>query len=217
MRILLLEDDTRLNALVTRYLKNSFNVDNVLSVDEAVPYINSYEYDVVLLDRDIDGVDIGLSLIEKIKTKNPDTGIIIISSYGDSVEKIKGLQEGADDYLDKPLDMAELHARIIALNRRSQAPTIDLDGLIFNNRTKQIHFENIEILLSKKENMLLFYLVNKKDQIISKDELLNSLYQNPQNITSNIIDATIANIRKKLPIKIITTIKTRGYKVEPTK
>jgi len=214
MRILMLEDNRELSELVARYLSQHFVIDILTTVEEASDYIDQFFYDVVLLDRDIDGKDVGMSLIPKIKAKNSDTGIIVISAYGSIADKISGLNLGADDYLDKPFDNDELLARIEALARRHQSSLeINLNGLMCNTSMKQLHFNGEIVPLTRKESDLFFYLLKKRGAIVSKEELLDALYLNPQNISSNTIDVTIGHIRKKLPIKVITTIKTRGYTI----
>lgn len=215
MRILMLEDDPILSKLVSVYLSAHFRVDLVNDMREAREYISQFHYDVILLDRNIHGDDIGMNLIKDIKIKNSSTGIIVISAYDSISDKIEGLNLGADDYLDKPFDNDELLARIYALGRRNQAmPEIDVDGLICDTTAKSIEYDKQNIALTKKESNLFFYLVQKRGNIISKDELLDALYLNPQNISSNTIDVTIGHIRKKLPIQVIKTIKTRGYIIE---
>ena len=215
MRILLLEDDVLLAKLVGEFLLTHFQVDIVHNIEEAEEFISLFNYDVVLLDRNINGDDIGLNLISEIKNKNSSTVIIVISAYDNITDKIEGLNLGADDYLDKPFDNDELLARIYAQSRRNQAlPLIDIDGLNCDTTTKIITYQNQDIVLSKKESNLFFYLLQKKGSIVSKDELLDALYLNPQNISSNTLDVTIANIRKKLPIAVIKTVKTRGYIIE---
>jgi len=211
----MLEDNIELSDLVAAYLSEHFIVDALATIEEAKDYIDHFSYDVVLLDRDIDGEDIGMSLIEKIKAKNGQTGIIIISAYDTIAEKIKGLNLGADDYLDKPFDNDELLARVQALARRHQGiGEIDLGGLQCDLRQKQLNYEGESVRLTRKESDLFFYLLKHRGDIVSKEELLNALYLNPQNISSNTIDVTIGHIRKKLPVKVIKTIKTRGYLIE---
>ncbi|WP_345990422.1 response regulator transcription factor [Sulfurimonas sp. HSL1-2] len=215
MRILMLEDDTVLAELVGGYLSRHFRIDVVTDLGEAVAYIERYRYSVVLLDRNINGVDVGMSLIEKIKQRSSETGVIVISAYDTIADKIAGLNLGADDYLDKPFDNAELLARIHALARRNQGvPSVEVSGLTCDTLGRSVRCAEEEIMLSRKENDLFFYLLSKQGQIISKDELLDALYINPQNIASNTIDVTVKNLRKKLPEGIIKTVKTRGYVIE---
>ena len=215
IRILMLEDDPLISDLVGAYLGAHFTIDCLSTYEEASDYIDQFNYDVVLLDRNIHGKDIGMDLIGKIKDKNSNTGIIVISAYDTISDKIAGLNLGADDYLDKPFDNEELLARINALARRNQkSTTVHVEGIECNMQTKSIVYNEDQVLLSKKESDLFFTLLSKQGQIVSKNELLDALYVNPQNISSNTIDATIKNTRKKLPVQIIKTIKTRGYVIE---
>lgn len=212
MRILLVEDDRSLSRLLDTYLSHYFNVDAVSTTDEAIDHIDQLGYDVVLLDRDLDGKDVGMELIKTIKTKDATTGIIVISAYDTIADKIRGLNLGADDYLDKPFDNDELLARIHALTRRYHSlPTVTIGRLECNTLTKTIKQGDKAVTLSKKESELFFHLLRKKGTIVSKEELLDAIYLNPQNISSNTIDVTIANIRRKLPQNVIKTVKTRGY------
>ena len=215
MRILMLEDDVNLSKLVGAYLSLEFRVDCVFDTNEAKDYITRYDYDVILLDRNINGIDIGLELVEVIKNKNPMTGVIVISAYGSVSDKIDGLNVGADDYLEKPFDNDELLARIYALSRRHNNQTkIDINGLSCDMTAHTITYDGQSIDLSKKENDLFFYLLKHMNKIFSGDELLDALYLHPEEVTTSTIRVTIAHIRKKLPFDIIKTIKTRGYIIE---
>ena len=208
MRILLLEDDLVLSKLVSTYLLEYFRVDVVNDMKDAREYISLYCYDVILLDRNIHGDDIGLNLIKEIKEKKSSTGIIVISAYDSISDKIQGLNLGADDYLDKPFDNEELLARIYALARRNQPLLeIDIDGLVCNTIEKTIIYKEKSIELTKKESNLFFYLVQKKGHIVSKDELSNAIYLNPQNISSNTLDVTIGHIRKNYQYKLLGLLK----------
>ena len=215
MRVLMLEDDPVLSKLVSAYLSAYFCVDRVATYDEAADYIDRYQYDIALLDRNINSMDIGMQLIARIKSKDPATGIIIISAYDTITDKITGLNLGADDYLDKPFDNDELLARIHALSRRRRVPpTLTFDGLECNMLSKTLHYDNKPITLTRKESDLFFYLLQKQGQIVPKEELLDALYVNPHNISSNTIDVTLGHVRKKLPVNLIKTVKTRGYIIE---
>lgn len=211
----MLEDDRALSELVGAYLSREFRVDRVFDTDEARAYIERYDYDVALLDRNIDGVDIGLELVDIIKRKNPSTGVIILSAYGTVSDKIEGLNVGADDYLEKPFDNDELFARIYALYRRNNTQTsIEIDGMRCDLVSQTVSYEDKNIDLTKKESELFFYLLQNKNKLFSSDELLDALYLHPEELASSTIRVTIAHIRKKLPVDIIKTIKTRGYVIE---
>ena len=155
-----------------------------------------------------------MSLIDPIKSKRIETGILVISSFGCTDDKIEGLNSGADDYLDKPFEMEELAARIKALGRRFVKNEIRIGEMVFDLKNRTLLHGEEEIIFTKKEGDILFYLLSKPGTIISREELLDAVYKNPENISSNTIDVTITNIRKKLPVNIIKTIKTRGFKIE---
>jgi len=211
----MLEDDKALSELVGAYLSKEFRVDQVYDIEEAKAYIDRYDYDVALLDRNIDGVDLGLELVDKIKRKNPSTGVIVISAYGNVSDKIEGLNVGADDYLEKPFDNDELFARIYALSRRHNTDTsIEVDGMLCDITNARVSYEGNNIDLSKKESELFFYLLKNKNKLYSSDDLLDALYLHPEDLASSTIRVTIAHIRKKLPVDLIKTVKTRGYIIE---
>jgi len=211
----MVEDNLELSKLVSSYLGLYFVVDCVSSFKEACDYIDQFTYRVVLLDRNLDDVDCGMQLIEKIKKKDVKTGVIVISAYDSIADKVLGLDMGADDYLEKPFDNDELRARVSALARRHQHLKIfEIDKLVCDPLNKSIRYEDEDITLSKKESDLFFCLLQQRGNIVSKEELLNALYINPQKISSNTIDVTLAHVRKKLPVAIIKTIKTRGYIIE---
>jgi len=215
MKILILEDDKKLCDLVVSYLSEELLVDYAHTVDDFKAYLEQYIYDAILLDRNINDVDVGLTLIKMIKEKNPKTAVIVISAYGSVSDKIDGLNLGADDYLDKPFDNEELLARIYAQVRRQVGDkNLEFNGLVFDLHTHAVKYEEKNIDLTKKESELLFYLLKNLNKIISSDELMNAIYLHPEEISSSTIRVTIGNIRKKLPIDIINTIKTRGYIIE---
>lgn len=215
MRILILEDDKQLCALVVAYLSEELLVDFVHNANDLKSYITNYRYDAVLLDRNINDEDIGLSLIHFIKENNPKTAVIVISAYGNVSDKIDGLNLGADDYLEKPFDNEELLARIYAQVRK-QTPQniIHFENLKFDLINFRITYENTTIELSKKESDLVFYLLKNINTVVSNDELIDAIYLHPQDVSASTIRVTIGNIRKKLPIEIIKTLKTRGYLIE---
>ena len=213
MRVLIVEDDQRLAELIRRSLASEFIFDWAGTEEEAKAWIDTYPYHGVILDRNLHGNDVGLTLIEQIKRRNPDTGVIVVSAYGTTEDKIDGLTGGADDYLEKPFDMMELKARLHALIRRFHRPTVALDGMQMDLTAKTVTSEGSEIKLSRRERDILFFLLANIGKVVSREDILNSVYANPQDIASNTIDVTINNIRKKLPANIIQTIKTRGYMI----
>lgn len=215
MRILVADDEIVLLELMRENLQfDGFNVDAVSNKDEIMDYLDSYSYQVLVLDRNFYGVDIMNEVIKYAKNKNPNMGILIISALCSVDDKVNGLLKGADDYLEKPFDNKELKARILALGRRFQSSEFIFEDTIINLETKQISINNKQIILSKNESALLFLLLSKRGYIFSKNEIIDSLYIHPENILPNSIDELISRIRKKINPKIIKTIKTRGFMID---
>lgn len=213
-RILYLEDDEKLAKLVMQYLSHYYLVDHVSTLNDIEPHLKQYHYDIAILDRNIHQADIGLMAIQLIHAQNMDISIIITSSYSTVDDKIKGLSLGANDYLEKPFDVRELTARIDALLRRKSPEYITHNEIKFDMINKQIYYEDKMILLSQKENDLLFYLLENSNKLFTAQELIYALYMHPDDILPNTITVTIGKIRKKLPTEIIKTFKTRGYMIE---
>lgn len=213
-RILYLEDDEKLAKLVMKYLSHYYFVDHVSTLNDIEPHLKQYHYDIVILDRNIHQVDIGLMAIQLIHAQSMDISIIITSAYSTVDDKIKGLSLGANDYLEKPFDVRELTARIDALLRRKLPERIIHNEIKFDMLHQQIYYEDKMILLSQKENDLLFYLLENANKLFTAQELIYALYMHPDDILPNTITVTIGKIRKKLPTEIIKTFKTRGYMIE---
>ncbi len=215
MRILIADDEVVLLELMKENLQfDGFNIDTVNNKDEIINYLDSYSYQVLVLDRNFYGVDIMNDVIKYAKNKNPNMGILIISALCSVDDKVNGLLKGADDYLEKPFDNKELKARILALGRRFKSSEFIFEDTIINIETKQVIAKDKQIILSKNESALLFLLLSKRGYIFSKNEIIDSIYIHPENILPNSIDELISRIRKKINPKIIKTIKTRGFMID---
>lgn len=215
MRILLADDEVVLLELVQTSLENEgFKVDAVSQKDDIKAYLDSYIYQVLVLDRNFYGVDIMNEIIKYAKTKNPNMGILVISALSSVDDKVNGLLKGADDYLEKPFDNKELKARIYALQRRFVSNIYTFEDVNINLDTKSILKDSQIVTLSKNESSLLFLLLSKRGYIFSKNEIIDSLYIHPENILPNSIDELVSRIRKKVNPRIIRTIKTRGFIID---
>lgn len=214
MRILIADDEKELLDLLKLSLEGDERIVDIASdAEEAKSYLDAYRYQVVILDRTFHGIDRARELIVYAKHKNPQQAILVLSALGTVDDKVKGLEYGADDYLEKPFDIKELRARIIALARRFSPKRLQIQGFDMDLIHQTLHKEGTEIILSKNEHALLFYLLNR-ESVASREEIMDALYDNPQNITPNAIDELVARLRKKLHPSLIKTIKTRGYLIE---
>ncbi|PHM16859.1 MAG: hypothetical protein CJD30_09540 [Sulfuricurvum sp. PD_MW2] len=211
MRILIADDEPELLELLKLSLQNeAWVIDTVGEVKDAKGYLDAYTYQIFLVDRTFHGKDCVQELITYGKDKNPLMGILVLSALGSIDEKVQGLEYGADDYLEKPFDIKELRARLMALSRRFVPKIKFFEDLEIDTQSKKIKKSGNEILLSSNEQKLFFYLL-ERESIVSRDEIMDAIYDNPENITSNAIDELVGRIRRKLHPGIIKTIKTRGY------
>lgn len=211
MRILIADDEPELLELLKLSLQNeTWVIDTVDEVIDAKAYLDAYTYQIFLVDRTFHGKDCVRELITYGKDKNPSMGILVLSALGSIDEKVQGLEYGADDYLEKPFDIKELRARLMALSRRYVPKIKMFEDVEIDTQSKKIKKAGSEILLSANEQKLFFYLL-ERETTVSRDEIMDALYDNPQNITSNAIDELVGRIRRKLHPGIIKTIKTRGY------
>jgi two-component system OmpR family response regulator len=213
-RILYLEDDYKLAEIVVAYLSCFYNIDHMSKLEDIKALLQEYHYDAAILDRNINGLDLGLKAIDVIHKYDEKVSIIVTSAYSTVDDKIEGLELGADDYLEKPFNVKELKTRLDALLRRKLPSIIELNGVKFDMKNRQINYDEKMILLSQKENEILFFLLENANKLFSAQELIYSIYTHPDEILPNTITVTIGKIRKKLPVEIIKTFKTRGYMIE---
>ena len=222
MRILVVEDEHRIAASIKKGLEQErYAVDLAYNGLDGFDLASSEEYDLILLDLMLPGMD-GLEICRKLREKNINTPILILTARGQIQDKVDGLNLGADDYLTKPFSFDELLARIRALSRRpksSLSAIIEVDGLSLNTNTFEVSRDGVVILLSGKEYSLLEFLMRHPRQIIRKERIIGHVWDYDSNILPNTVEVYIRNLRRKidLPFKdkkpLITTSRGFGYKL----
>lgn len=216
MRILIVEDEVTLNKTIAEGLGEfGYQTDNSESFKDAEYYIGIRNYDLVLTDWMLpDGS--GLELINLIKQKSPRTSVVVISAKDDKESEIKALKAGADDYIKKPFDFDILVARIEARLRFGGTNVIKIDDLTIDPDEEKITYKNQEIELKGKPFEVLTHLARHSDQIVSKEQLLDAIWEEPELVTPNVIEVAINQIRQKmdkpLNISTIETVRRRGYR-----
>jgi len=215
MRVLIIEKDVGLGKNLSSLLvENGYQCDKAENLGDAKYYLDIRNYDLVLLGWDEEN-DTEINLVAEIKKNAHKTSVIILSHSGKEGE-IRALRAGADDFILKPLDYDILLVRIEAKLRFGASNIIEIEDLIINPEEEKIIFQGEEIELKGKPFEVLTHLAMHKDQIVSKEQLLDAIWEEPELVTPNVIEVAINQIRQKMdkPLNITTieTVRRRGYR-----
>lgn len=217
MRILVVEDDNLLgDGLKTGLSHYGYTVDWVKDGLSAQHAIRSEHFDLIVLDLGLPKLS-GLTLLQQIRSEGITIPVIILTARETVEDRIKGLDSGADDYLVKPFDLDELCARIRALVRRSvgRADTvIHYRNLVLDPAAYLVTVDNEKVTLSRREFALLQKLLENEGQVLSRDQLMQTIYGWEEDIDSNTLEVHIHNLRKKLNADFILTVRGVGYLIE---
>jgi len=218
MRLLLVEDYRPLQKSLAQGLREAgFAVDVTGDGQEGLWYALSNEYDVIILDLMLPGLD-GLSLLKKFRAEGR-TGHVLVLTAKDGVEdRVTGLDLGADDYLVKPFAFQELLARVRALLRRSYVqknPTVEIEDLRIDLNQQRVFRGEREVELTPREYALLEYLALRRGQTVSRTDIWEHVYDFHSSATSNVVDVYVGYLRRKLESPdepaLIRTVRGRGY------
>lgn len=225
MKLLIVEDNADLLDNILTYLKREgYLCETARDYDEAFDKIMSFTYDVVLIDIMIPGGN-GLQILRELKSVNPETGTIIISAKNSLDDKVQGLELGADDYLTKPFQLAELQARIKAVNRRNNlggTEIVRVNEISINTKTMEVTVEETPVDLTPKEYELLVYFASNKNHVLSKQTIAEHLWGDYVDHLDNLdfVYQHIKNLRKKLvnagAHNYIESVYSIGYKLNTT-
>ena len=217
MRLLLIEDDRKLSALLARGLREEgFAVDATDDGDDGAWRAGEHEYDAIVLDVMLPGMD-GFQVLEKMRSKGRRTPGLMLTARGALADRVRGLNSGADDYLKKPFDFEELLARIHALLRRA-APEPDVclraDDLVLDPRTRAVTRGGRAVELTAKEFSILEYLLRHKGRVISRTALTDHVWDENFDAMSNVVDVTVYRLREKIHAHgaaLVHTVRGAGY------
>lgn len=221
MRILLVEDDLHLaDALVAMLTSQKYQVDLVNDGQQGWEYIQSSSYDLVLLDIELPLLD-GISLCHQLRSHNFQVPILLLTARNNQLDKVKGLDAGADDYMVKPLDIAELSARIRALLRRSSEATssvLSYEKMVLDTSTCDVSYNGKPLKLTPKEYGLLELLMGNRQRTFSIDKILDKLWTFDDPPSANTVRAHIKGLRQKLKAagagaEFIETVYGLGYRL----
>lgn len=225
MRILLAEDDRAINRVIVRRLKwEGYSADACFDGREALDYLDVVEYDAVILDVMMPGMD-GFEVLTRMRERGDKTPVLFLTARDSLADKVEGLDLGADDYLVKPFEFEELMARLRVLIRRkgsSVSNVYSCADLTVDSARHRVTRGGTEITLTAREYALLEYLIRNKGLVLSRDQIETNLWSGDYIVGSNVVDVYIRMLRKKIDSdyspKLIQTVRGYGYVLkEPEK
>lgn len=229
MKILIVEDDKKLNENISFFLeKEGYQVDSCLNGEDALYYANEGHPDLILLDRMLPYLD-GISFLKQIRQQKNTTPVLMLTALGTLADKVEGLDQGADDYLVKPFEMEELMARIRSLTRRSSlaftdsrsennTPLLQYGDITLNPLLHELDGPSGKIILSNRECSLLEYFLQNGGQTLSRGQLLLKVWGPDGEVEDGNLDNYIFFLRRRLKMSAsklrITTLRGVGYRLE---
>jgi DNA-binding response OmpR family regulator len=223
MRILLIEDELKIAQAIKRGLEQeTFAVDEVNDGHEGYGRALAGKFDLLILDRMLPGISDGLEICRAMRKQGLTQPILLLTARDGTKDRVEGLDSGADDYLVKPFSFEELLARVRALLRRPDhmfSPVLKLGNLELHTETNEVRRGGKKIELSRKEFALLEFLMRHNGQAVSKDEIIQHVWNFDADILPNTVEAFVASLRQKIEkpfkeSKIIFTVHGYGYKLQ---
>ncbi|MFP3126686.1 response regulator transcription factor [Ectobacillus funiculus] len=218
MRLLLVEDEIRVARFISQGLReHHYVVDVANDGEEASELAYEEEYDLIIVDLMIPKKN-GLRLIKELRLNGENVPILILSAKDSVVDKVGGLDLGADDYMTKPFAFTELLARIRSLLRRNQgmaSPLLQVADLTLNPATREVIRGGIHIFLSNKEYAILEFMMRNAGKVLSRTLILERVWMDAYNVGTNVVDVYINHLRNKIDrnfdVKLIQTVYSVGY------
>lgn len=219
MRVLIVEDEQRLARNIARVLEEevSFVVDISTDGEDGRHMAMTNPYDLIILDLMLPVVS-GMEILRDLRAGGSITPVLILTARDAAEDIIEGLETGSDDYLTKPFDIGELVARCKALVRRAYDrpnPVIKIGELAINTATRIVSYHCKRVLLSAMEYRLLEYLAMRAGEVVSKEDILEHLYDFNSERFSNVVEVYISSLRRKLApaggSELIHTLRGQGY------
>jgi two-component system, OmpR family, response regulator QseB len=216
MRLLLVEDDLMLGeALQEALTPQGYVVDWVKDGESALKALRNDSFELTILDIGLPTID-GIDVLRTLRKEKIILPVLLLTARDTPMDKVAGLDAGADDYLLKPFDLGELLARLRALARRATGrvtSTLMYGELIVYPDSQTITYKNTPVILARREYMLLIKLLENTGRVLSREQLEQSIYGWLDDVESNALEVHIHHLRKKIYPTLITTVRGTGYLV----
>ncbi len=222
MRILIIEDEHKIaNSIKKGLEQEAYAVDIAFDGEEGYDLASTEEFDLIILDLMLPKID-GMTICKNLREEGIHTSILMLTAKGQIEDKVNGLNCGADDYLTKPFSFLELLARIKALTRRPKQvidPILKVNGLTLNTTNYEVKRLEKLIKLSKKEYALLEYFMRHKGKILTKDQIINHVWEYDSDVLPNTVEVYVGYLRNKIDKQfknekpLIQTLRGFGYKI----
>lgn len=223
MRVLFVEDEEKIAKAVKRGLElKGYAVDIVSDGDTGLSYAVDPDYDIIILDRMLPGSIDGIEIAKRARSEGQKAPILMLTARGSIDDRVEGLNSGADDYLIKPFSFSELVARMQALLRRPPISTdtvLKYDNLSLDPSKYEVKRDGKSIKLSSKEFSLLEYFIRHAEQILTKDMIINHVWNEDAIVMPNTVEVYIGYLRAKIDrpfpdhTPLINTVRGFGYKL----
>jgi two-component system OmpR family response regulator len=218
MKVLVVEDEAALaRQLVSALSDAGYAVERAADGERGDFLVRTEQYDAVVLDLGLPRID-GLTVLRGWRESGLRVPVLVLTARASWHEKVKGIDDGADDYVTKPFRMEEVLARLRGLIRRSSgqmAPALQCGAVVLEPRQARVTRDGVTVKLTSHEFRVLSYLMHNRDRVVSQGELTEHIYAQDTDRGSNTVEVFIARLRRKLGASLIETVRGLGYRMAP--
>ncbi len=211
-KILVVEDDKHIQMGLKKSLElEGYHVEQAFDGEDGAYIARTENPDLIILDIMMPFMN-GFEVISDLRGEGIDTPILVLSARTETQDKVRGIRLGADDYIEKPFSIDELLARVERKLNLSMKEEFCFGSFSFNQKTSQLIKDSVEISLSSKEIKMLNFFISRKDQVVSRDQIIQGVWGHHYEGTDRTVDNFILGLRKKIGKEHLSTVRGMGYR-----